>query len=467
MPTLTLELGSAETLVKLFAYPNEPGSWESLDDTILHWVKQMLARDGFAGKGATASVQVDGSKYSLILNGPDEIKVYADRLPTFLKYGEEALNVIEKEIKNEPRDQPFPEWFKLLYPKMEGGHPVKGSTTVIDRLWDPLNRGTWRFFLPLGMAMVRQKAVNFFHYPPMRLLDQMRDYLDDPVPVRLIELMRANGIDTLEEAWLYSTVMDGTPIAAPDDEGTIYHPEGWKKGEVHLLPIEKFGVYQEKLTELLLNTSSVDAGYTVPIVVYGSPALKSFNTIWKDTKLSREKPASYFSIVKGKQTPVLSSGHPYAFFAQVQTSVGAGEMKPEAWAKGVETMINDLAVIRWQIQMSKNPNVDPLTEWNVCLKYWQDPSRLKTVHALVLHQGSLYYPDPKSLVFEFRLSLKDAEDNELKLAKDMQEAFDKAARKVAKAAAKADKATAKADKVAAKPSATEKTSKPKARRKSV
>ena len=416
--TLTLELGSAETLVKLFSYPNKPGGSESLADTILHWINQMLARDGFAGKGATASVQVNGNKYSLVLNGPDEVNDYADRLPTFLKYGEEALNVIETVIKKGKPEKPWPEWVKP---------PLK------NRLWDPLDRGTWRFFLPLGLAMVRQKAVNFFHYPPMRLLDQMRDYLDDPVPVRLIELMYANGIDTLEEAWLYSTVMDGAPIAAPDDEGTIYYPVKDDKSQkenppVHLLPIEKFGDYQKKLTELLLNTSSVDKGYTVPIVVYGTPARDTFNSIWKKAGLSDVKRANYVSIVEGKQTPVLSSRHPYAFFAQVQTSVGVGEMKPEMWESGVRAMINDLAAIRWQIQMSKNPKVDPATEWSACLEYWNDLSRLETVYALVLHEGSLFYPDPKSLVFEFRLSLKDVKDRAFEAAE--------AKRKAAKAAAK-------------------------------
>ena len=42
MASFSIELGSAESLVKLFTYPNRPGSTESLSDTILHWVNQML-----------------------------------------------------------------------------------------------------------------------------------------------------------------------------------------------------------------------------------------------------------------------------------------------------------------------------------------------------------------------------------------------------------------------------------------
>ena len=87
-----------------------------------------------------------------------------------------------------------------------------------------------------------------------------------------------------------------------------------------------------------------------------------------------------------------------------------------------------MAAIRWQIQMSKNPKVDPATDWSACLEYWNDLSRLETVYALVLHEGSLFYPDPKSLVFEFRLSLKDVKDRAFEAAE--------AKRKAAKAAAK-------------------------------
>lgn len=395
MASFSIKLGSAATLVKLFSYPNQAGSTESLADTILHWVTQMLARDGFAARGGVASVQVDGAKYVLNLDGPREMEAYTERLPRFLKNGADALKVVT-DIKSPGKGKKtdWPAWLKKMHPQLK------------PRLWDPLDTGNWRYFLPLGMAMINQKIVNFFHYPPLRLLDPMRDYLDDPVPVRLIELMKANGIKTDEEAWLYSTVMDGAPIAAPDDAGTIYQPDTFKN-PAHLLPIECFTEYQKAQTTLLLNTSPVADGYTVPIVVYGTPARDAFNTIWKKAKLSTKTPTNRVEVVKGKQTPVLCSGHPYAFFAQVQTEVGAGEMKPEAWPNGVRTMSHDLAVIRWQIAMAKNPKANPATEWKSCLAYWNDPVRLDTVYKLVLHQGSLWYPDPTSLKFTFRLSLDD------------------------------------------------------------
>ena len=326
MASLSFDLGSADELIELFSYPNRPDSCETLVETILHWVMQMIARDGY-GAVANANMHIDGEEYFLDLDGPTEMVLgYMEKLPLFLAHGLNALEVIKAIRKDDEfKKREWPTWVDP---------PLK------NRLWDPMDRDRWRFFLPFGMAMLRQKMVNFFHYPPMRLLDEMRDYLADPVPVRLIELMKANGIKTDQEAWLYSTVMDGAPIAAPDDEGTIYNEDksgkaGTEEREVHLLPIDRFYDYQKCQTELLLRSlCPVGEGFTIPIVIYGSSALKSFNLIWPDAKLSRgANPATFVIILEGKQTPVLCSGHPYAFFAQSQTEVGVGWMKPEAWSR--------------------------------------------------------------------------------------------------------------------------------------
>ena len=393
MPSFTIELGAAGDLVKLFSYPNAPGSSESLAQTVQHWMDQMLARDGFAAEGGTATVRVEGTTYHLDLNGSADMQGYVERLPQFFAHGRDALAVITKLKKEKKTD--WPTWVQP---------PLK------PRIWDPWDRGNWRYFLPIGMAMVRQRMVNFFHYPPMRLLDAMRDYLADPVPVRLIELMYANGVKTEEEAWLYSTVMDGAPIAAPDDEGTIYHPDPAMQRScpaVHLLPIERFHDYQRAQTEMLLNVSAADPDYTVPIVCWGTSPRNSFNAIWPKAKLSSKSPTKYVEVLAGKKTPVLCSGHPYAFFAQVQTVVGAGDMKPEAWRSAVRTMTHDLAVVRWQLQMYANPAQDPAGAWEDCRAYWSDVAQLDVVYQLVLHQGSLWYPDPRSLQFQFRLSMVD------------------------------------------------------------
>lgn len=397
MATFSIALGSADRLVRLYAYPNKPGSTDSLADTILHWFKQTLARDGFATQGANAGIRVESSRYVLEVKGPPDMAKYRDRLPRFLSHGLAALDVIEKLKKVKLR--PGQEWPKWL-------HLPKNN---INKLWDPQDTGKWRFFLPVGMAMINQRSLQFFHYPPIRLLNTMRDYLNDPVPVRLIELLEANGVASESEAWLYSTVMDGAPIAAPDDQGTIYKP-GDSKTAVHLIPIQRFNDYQRAQTELLLNTSPVNEQYTIPIVVYGTPARETFAKLYMKNRktVSTTKAENISTVIKGKNTAVLGSGHPYAFYAQVQAQVGSGSVLPEKWPTAVETMIKDLVVCRWQVEMAKDPTTDPDQVLKECESYWNAKEQREAVYTLVLHQGSLLYPDPTSLQFTFGLSLDDA-----------------------------------------------------------
>jgi hypothetical protein len=259
------------------------------------------------------------------------------------------------------------------------------------------------------MAMIRQKTLNFFHYPPIRLLNAMRDYLDDPVPVRLIELMEANGVASEEEAWLFSTVMDGAPIAAPDNQGTQYIPH---KPPVHLIPIAHFHAYQRAQVRLLLNTSAKDDNYTVPVVVYGSPAKATFQDLY-DVKVGSRK-AVTAEIIPGKKTAVLGSGHPYRFYAQAQiddatgADVGSGRIVPDKCAASVKTMVEDLIVVRWQCRMADDPTQDPQTVLEDCTAYWQNPDRAAEVCRLVQHQGSLLYPSKESLKFTFRLTMDQA-----------------------------------------------------------
>lgn len=384
MATLSISLGAQEKLERLYSYPNAPGSAESLADTILHWTKQTLARDGFA---AQAKIRVMGSDYFLDLDGPPEIAAYSERLPKFLEHGWDALSIIEALQKPTSKpDEPWPDWM---------------NPPTANKPWDPQNTGTWRFFLPLGMAMANQKSLQFFHYPPIRLLDAMRDYLSDPVPVRLIELLMANGVASEQEAWLHSMVMDGAPIAAPDDQGTIYGPKG---ETVHLLPISHFAEYQKAQVSLLLNTVGKD--YTIPIVVYGTPARDTFSQLYGVKLMTNQ--AATVEIIPGRKTAVLCSGHPYAFYAQVQKNVGSGSIASDKCAAAAPTMIKDLVVARWQMEMGRNPTQDPGQVLQSCNDYWKAPEQQSKVCELVLHQGSLSYPDPNSLSFKFNLSSSDA-----------------------------------------------------------
>ena len=405
-----------EPLVKLaFSYPNIPTDKQSLAETVLHWCTQMLERDGFSAKvvkaevivqeqdekievkskedvacsvNVEAKINLSKSHVYLQLEGDDtlaaDFAIYAERLPKLLNIGLKALNDV--------------------FPKLEKAGK-----------WDPEKTEKWRFFLPLGLPMVKQKSLQFFHYPPIRLLNPMQDYLQDPVPVRWEELLMANGLITKAQTRFYETVIDATPIAAPDDQGSKV-PKNKDKFKYGLIPIEYFTQYQKDLVELLLNDSALDSEFTIPIVIYGKHPREEFETVFlKDTdqKLGINKVA-IAEIIPGKKTAVLAANHPYRFYAQGQIGdnsnknfVGSGELAPGKKEGVTAVMKADLAAARWQILMADNPNKNPHDLIEECITYWNDEALSEQVNNLVVHQGSLFYPDPnsESLEFEFKVPL--------------------------------------------------------------
>ncbi len=376
-------LGREANLEKLFAYPNIADSDESLAETILHWFGQTLERDDLKTLDADATCSRQGEEYVLILSGPaalaTQFEQYGARLPGLLESGLEALNTVVPSLKQE-------------------GH------------WNPDGSPEgWRFFLPLGLPMVNQRSLQFFHYPPIRLLDPMRDYLDDPVPVRWEELLEANGVADRQQARLYETVVDATPIAAADDQGSKKSPQG----DPHwgLIPIQYFHTYQRALVKLLLNHSVSHSEYTIPIVVYGAHPRETFQELYLDNRKLGVNRADTAEIIPGLKTPVLGANHPYRFYAQAQISkdsdVGSGKIVPEQCPAVVKVMQDDLAAARWQMEMARDPSQNPAQLIESCEAYWRDEAQQARVCALVQHQGSLLYPDPDSLQFKFRLSVEE------------------------------------------------------------
>jgi|GEM_PF-511722 len=403
MSITTISLGTADRLTVLYSYPNFTGDKSSLAQTITHWFGMTLDRDGYKSQ-ATASVRIDGSgNYFLDLTGPANLAaafaVYAKRLPQFLANGWDAWTNVVPMLQKTGKWDPCPDGPTPPY------HP-------------------WRFFLPHGMAMLNQKALLFFHYPPIRLLDVNQDYLDDPVPVRCEELLAANGVTDLAltpnevatgDIMLFNTVMDATPIGAEDDQGSKTACDPTKGPSCNasvfdptfgLIPIQSFPAYQKAQVSLLLNTSPVNASYTVPIVVYGAHPLTEFNTIY-GTSIKNYAPV-LASIVPGMKTPVLASSHPYVFYGKAQgfNNIGSGIMPAANIPAATSQMQLDLAVAGWLKAMSDDPSQDPLNIWNNLKKYWTtDPQAALTVTALVNHQGSLFYSDPTTLAFTFKTPL--------------------------------------------------------------
>jgi hypothetical protein len=362
-------LGEEATVALLFSHPNIPGSKDSLSDTILHWFRQTLTNDLIADR-ATASVTIDGSKrYFLVLRGTDDVyeafNLYADRLPKLLTYGFSAL------------DEDIP--------------AVKAAG-----LWDPKGDG-WRFFLPLGLSMARGRSVQFFHYPPMKLLNPLRNYLDDPVPVRWEELLQANGV-AARDTKLLETIVDAVPVAASDDQGSLISKM--------LEPKNYFSNYHLPLLRAL--TTQVGGGYTIPVIALGTPARNVFNALLS-AKIGINVPA-LVKIVDNDRTAAVGANHPYYFYATAQgfDTVGSGKILPGSCAKAKDIMVADLVSAGWQARMAEDPRQDPSAVINTLTRFWNDPAQARMVCALTQRHGSLFYPGGDPSKFVFNLTLEQA-----------------------------------------------------------
>ena len=161
------------------------------------------------------------------------------------------------------------------------------------------------------------------------------------------------------------------------------------------IPIQDFHGYQRAQVALLLNTSSVNADYTVPIVVYGAHPLATFNDLYGWTLGNNQ--VTVAGIMPGKKTPVMATTHPYVFYGRAQgfDAIGSGKLVDATGATA--QMISDLAVAGWLKRMSDNPTQDPQAALAASQTYWKDPAQAATVKALVQHQGSLKYSDPNTL----------------------------------------------------------------------
>jgi hypothetical protein len=380
MATCSICLGTQDRVGQLYSYPNAPADTESLADTVRHWFNLTLQRDGLAEQGATSAARIDGANYVLDLDGPPTIAAklaeYGVRLPKFLDNGWQALTTVVPQLKATGKWDPSPD------PEPPPYRP-------------------WRFFLPLGMAMLNQRSLQFFHYPPIRLLETFQDYLNDPVPTRWEELLAANGVPQ-KDLPLFNTVLDATPIAAEDDQGS--KPGG--DPEWGLIPIQYFHAYQQAMVLLLLNNAPQSAGYTVPIVVYGAHPRATFQQLY-NVQLGINVAATA-EIVPGRKTAVLGSNHPYVFYATAQgfPTVGSGQfLSLQACQAAASVMQSDLVVARWQKIMSDDPSQDPQAVLKDCTSYWSDPKRAPEICALTKHQGSLFYSNPVTLQYTFKLTL--------------------------------------------------------------
>lgn len=392
-----------EQLETLFAWPNirpTPGEApaDTLEETILHWFGQTLERDGLSAK--MVSVTHDSDEWAIHLDGPsnEENSLYSNRLPSLLEIGWQAWERTQNVVKPNGK-------------------------------WDPTYTGDWRFFLTLGVGIANFRTLQLFHYPPARLLDPLRDSMHDPVTFRCRDLLEANGVAP-DQTRLYETRINSTPIAAPDNQGTPQPPyrDCVKPDPVtgSYIPIEYYTQFQQQMIQLYLHPHPTVSGYTIPMIVYGRTPRMQLAGEWlgpdcaavlqmlpSRTPSPHEMMLTQVSVDTKNylRTPVLGSNHPYLFFAIAQideaakSNVGSARLNPKNIEKCISVMQDDLAVVRWQVQMAEVPSQNPWDRINESKTFWRNDDRLLDVCALIWRQASLYYApeDPFGNYFTFRI----------------------------------------------------------------
>jgi hypothetical protein len=381
-------IGTIADATALYAFPNNATLGWTLEQTIEHWFRMTLARDGF-GTQISQTAIVDTSADTVILRltcGLGQIEAmeataaYAAILPKIYAAGLKAYHNVIPLLK------------------------AKG-------LWDPRNKD-WHFFMPMGLPMLLAKSVQFFHYPPQKMLFDMQDYLDDPVPYRVEDLLMANGVSNRSEAQTYECIVDGAPIAAPDDAGSAKgSPSPWG-----YIPINYFTEYQKDMLLALLHEHPASPGYTVPILVYGTHPNKIFSQQFlAGVDLGINQP-TVVEIIPGLKTPVMGSKHPYGFYwtAQVGSdtstkTVGDGHMDPQNCGRAVDWMLSDLISTNWLKIMADDPATDGAAALKSVTGFWTDPAQDNLRCALVQSQATLQYTNPEKTQFEYRIKQKIAE----------------------------------------------------------
>ncbi|WP_349976561.1 hypothetical protein [Pseudomonas sp. WHRI 8519] len=319
-----LDLGDAQRVTRLFAFPNNCHvicfrPW-TLEQTVEHYLTMSVRRDGYAG----AQVHVSRDADRLHATISDVPGSYTEPLRQLLDSGE------------------------LAY---------QGATELNrDGKWSY----DWYLFLPLGMALQNRRSIELLHFPPDYSLTQAQDYLRSNTTDRWAELLTFNGV-AASDTPAYQTIIDIAPIAAPASAG-----EALKDTYSH------FNTYQTRMVREM--TAPLDAS-ALPMVAFGAPVRS-----WVEQQYGpRVGVLGLVSISPqaGASVPVLGANHPSAiWYAADKQSHGGNE--DEADAAGLKMMGQDLTAACWQAGMGRNRQADAKLTLEACSNKWQVTQKKQT-----------------------------------------------------------------------------------------
>lgn len=297
-------LGDAATVSTLFSWPNN-NDGQTRAQTAAHYLRQSLRRDGLSG--ATVKVEAEGGVYYAVLaHAPPG---YAKRLTRFLEIGARGAR----------------------------------ATAALrhDGKW---NAQQWRFFLPLGLALQNQKAVQLLHFPPASSLTR-QDYLNTATSRRWETLLELNGVPRRRVA-RYERIVDIAPVAAPADAGATLADT-----------YDAYRHYARAMLEYSIATRRVRR--PLPVVACGGPVRR-----WVQANLGVRLRVSaaprYVKVGNTARVPMLGANHPGLFWHVAKRSrIGA-----------VRVMRDDLVAACWQVRMGNAPSRSIRQTLKQCTGYW-------------------------------------------------------------------------------------------------
>ena len=254
-------------------------NYSDLAVTIRHFTQQSIDRAGLTDQITISSVSASPG---------------ADATVTLSGYNEQLLM----------------DFASLHQRVFDDSHAAQGLAGIkncqnTDGCWEPyIGNSPWAFYLPLGLAMIGQKIVNYLNYPPYDALTSA-DYLDNFTMDRWNRVLSSAGIS---DPYLYDTIVDSRPIAAPGSGQSAFLPDIQA-----YFNNENTGAYYVVPMINLLNDPPTNnsAGYTLPVMVLGSDARDAWAEI---TGQPKEETLPYVGSVvlpgSTKVTPWVATNHP-------------------------------------------------------------------------------------------------------------------------------------------------------------
>ncbi|MBC3414285.1 hypothetical protein HU720_23590 [Pseudomonas sp. SWRI51] len=326
MADAQIDLGDAQRVTRLFAFPNNCQvicyrNW-TLEQTVEHYLTQSVQRDGHAD----AQVHVSREHDRLVARISGVPESYGEPLRKLLDSGELAYQGASKLNQ--------------------------------DGKWSY----DWYLFLPLGMALEQRRSIELLHFPPDYSLTRYQDYLKSNTTDRWAQLLTFNGVEAAATP-AYQTIIDIAPIAAPASAGKDL--EG------------TYGYFRDYQVRMVKEMALAKGGkVALPMVAFGAP-VRSWIEQQYGPKVGVLGLVTIQPEAGAAKVPVLGTNHPSAIWYTADPKSYDGD-QDKADAAGLKMMGQDLSAACWQAGMGRNPQADAKLTLEACTGKWQVTQKKQT-----------------------------------------------------------------------------------------